>query len=65
LNATFKKTKLAELAASEIEMYLHNRLKRRVDVHNVQPKPFAWTQSVGDILNSVAGYCRKLNDLGH
>jgi integrase len=32
LNASFEKTKLAELTASEIEMYLRNRLKQRVTV---------------------------------
>ncbi len=32
LNATFEKNKLAELTASEIELYLRNRLKQRVTV---------------------------------
>ena len=32
LNASFEKTKLADLTATEIEMYLRNRLKQRVTV---------------------------------
>ena len=33
--------------------------------HNAQPKPFVWTKSADDILDSIARYCRRINDSGH
>ena len=33
--------------------------------HNSQPKPFVWTKSADEILDSIARYCRRINDSGH
>ena len=33
--------------------------------HNSQPKPFIWTKSADDILDSIARYCRRINDSAH
>jgi hypothetical protein len=30
-----------------------------------QPRPFFWTKSAGDILNSIARICRRTNHSGH
>ena len=36
-----------------------------LDHHNTQPKPFVWTKSADAILDSVARYCRRINDSAH
>jgi transposase len=45
-----------ELEAA-IRIFLHH--------HNTQPKPFVWTKSADAILDSVARYCRRINDSAH
>jgi hypothetical protein len=34
-----------------------------LDQHNSQPKPFLWTKSADDILDSIDRYCRRINGL--
>ena len=36
-----------------------------LDHHNAQPKPFVWTKSADAILDSVARYCKRINDSAH
>lgn len=45
----------------ELEAAIRTFLKH----HNSQPKPFVWTKSADDILDSIARYCRRINDSGH
>ena len=33
--------------------------------HNAQPKPFVWTKTADQILETLARYCRRSNDSGH
>jgi hypothetical protein len=44
---------------------LETAIRTYVDHHNAQPKPFIWTKSADDILDSIARYCRRINDSGH
>ncbi|MGB9376487.1 MAG: IS630 family transposase [Mycobacteriales bacterium] len=32
---------------------------------NDDPKPFVWHKTADEILDSLAGYCQRINDLGH
>jgi transposase len=48
-------------STQELEAAIRNFL----DHHNTQPKPFVWTKSADAILDSVARYCRRINDSGH
>nr|WP_222110121.1 IS630 family transposase [Streptomyces cupreus] len=32
---------------------------------NADPKPFVWTKTADEILDSLAAYCRRINDSGH
>ncbi|MFF4522608.1 IS630 family transposase [Streptomyces bluensis] len=32
---------------------------------NADPKPFVWTKTADEILESLAAYCRRINDSGH
>jgi|SRR5580692_4673165 transposase len=45
----------------ELEQAIHAFL----NLHNAQPKPFVWTKSADDILNSIARFCRRTNDSAH
>jgi transposase len=36
-----------------------------IEGHNRTPKPFIWHKTADQILDSVARYCRRINDSGH
>jgi transposase len=36
-------------------------IRTYLDQHNAQPKPFVWTKSADQILDSIARYCRRIN----
>jgi hypothetical protein len=44
---------------------LEQTIREFLAVHNAQTKPFIWTKSADDILNSIARFCRRTNDSGH
>lgn len=44
---------------------LEAAIRTFLDHHNTQPKPFVWTKSADAILDSLARYCRRINDSGH
>lgn len=44
---------------------LEAAIRTFLDHHNRQPKPFVWTKSADAILDSIARYCRRINDSGH
>lgn len=44
---------------------LETAIRRYLQNHNSQPKPFVWTKSADQILESIARYCRRINDSGH
>jgi hypothetical protein len=32
---------------------------------NTDPKPFVWTKTADEIVDSLAAYCRRINDSAH
>ncbi|RKH64589.1 IS630 family transposase [Corallococcus interemptor] len=44
---------------------LEEAIKRYIAHTNDNPKPFVWTKSADDILESLARYCRRISDSGH
>ena len=40
-------------------------IKEFLDVHNTDPKPFMWTKTADEILDSLARFCRRTSDSGH
>ena len=44
---------------------LETAIRDYLDYHNLEPKPFHWTKSADDILNSTARLCKRINDSGH
>jgi transposase len=45
----------------ELEVAIRNYLA----VHNEDPKPFVWTKTADQILESVARFCKRISDSGH
>jgi transposase len=44
---------------------LEAAIKEFLDVHNADPKPFVWTKTADQILDSLARFCRRISDSGH
>jgi transposase len=44
---------------------LETAIRSYLDQHNLNPKPFVWTKTADQILDSIARYCRRINDSGH
>jgi transposase len=40
-------------------------IRRWINERNKNPKPFVWTKSADDILETVAEYCQRITDSGH
>jgi transposase len=36
-----------------------------IEAWNADPKPFVWTKTADDILDTIAGYCQRINDSAH
>ena len=44
---------------------LHAAIGAFITRHNADPKPFRWTKSADDILDSVARFCKRTSGTGH
>jgi transposase len=44
---------------------LENDIRKWINEWNKHPKPFVWTKSADDILETVAEYCQRTIDSGH
>ena len=44
---------------------LNNDIRRWIDTWNESPRPFVWTKTADQILESVARYCTQINDSRH
>jgi len=40
-------------------------VKKWIEAWNVAPKPFIWTKTADQILETIAAYCGRINDSGH
>jgi transposase len=40
-------------------------VKAWIEAWNTDPKPFIWTKTADDILETLAAYCQRINDSGH
>jgi transposase len=62
----------AELTEKQIRRGVHrstlqleNAIRHFIDHHNRNPKPFVWTKSADQILESVARFCKRTLDSVH
>src|SRR4029077_9880069 len=44
---------------------LENDIRKWINEWNKNPKPFVWTKSADDVLETVAEYCQRIPDSGH
>ena len=44
---------------------LENDIRGWIEQWNTNPKPYVWTRTADQILESLAAYCRRINDSGH
>lgn len=44
---------------------LESAIKRYLEIHNEQPKPFIWTKTADEILLTLARFCKRISDSGH
>jgi len=44
---------------------LEEAIRRYVAVTNAAPKPFVWTKTADEILDSVARFCHRISNSGH
>jgi len=44
---------------------LETAIKNYVAIHNEEPKPFVWSKTADQILESIARYCRRTSNSGH
>lgn len=44
---------------------LEQAIRDYLMVYNNEPKPFVWSKSADEILQSVARFCKRINDSGH
>lgn len=44
---------------------LETAIRNFLAVHNEDPKPFVWTKTADEILESVARFCKRISDSGH
>jgi transposase len=40
-------------------------IRKWINEWNKEPKPFIWTKTADEILETLAAYCRRINDSGH
>jgi len=44
---------------------LEAAIRAYVDINNESPRPFVWTKSASDILDSIQRYCSRTSETGH
>jgi len=44
---------------------LEQAIRQYLAIHNQSPKPFVWTKTADEILESLARFCKRISDSGH
>jgi transposase len=44
---------------------LEDDIRQWIEQWNTNPRPYVWTRTADQILDSLAAYCRRINDSGH
>jgi transposase len=62
----------AELTQKQLQRGVHrstreleNAIREFLEVSNEDPRPFVWTKSADEILESVAAFCKRTSNSGH
>jgi transposase len=57
--------KLLRRAAHRTVRQLNADIRAWIDTWNDDPRPFVWTKTADEILDSIARYCQRINDSRH
>jgi transposase len=44
---------------------LEQAIQAWIDTSSQDPRPFVWTKTADQILDTIASYCQRINDSGH
>jgi transposase len=58
-------TKKLQRSAHRSVAALNKDIRAWIEAWNDNPKPYVWTKTADDILDSIANYCRRISDSGH
>ncbi len=58
-------TKKLRRASHRSVQALNSDIRAWIDIWNDEPKPFVWTKTADQILDSITRYCRRINDSQH
>ena len=58
-------TKLLKRAAHRSVRQLNADIRAWIETWNEDPKPFVWTKTAEQILETIARYCKRINQSGH
>jgi len=58
-------TKRLRRATHRSVRQLNTDIRAWIDTRNHDPKPFVWTKTAEQILDSIATYCGRINESGH
>jgi hypothetical protein len=57
--------KLLRRGAHRSAAQLNADIRAWIETWNENPKPFVWTKTAEQILESIARYCKQINQSGH
>jgi transposase len=58
-------TKKLRRATHRSVRQLNTDIRSWIETWNEDPRPFVWTKTADEILESIARYCKRINDSGH
>jgi transposase len=58
-------SKLLRRGAHRSVGQLNADIRAWIETWNENPRPFVWTKTADEILNSIARYCQRINESGH
>jgi transposase len=58
-------TKLLRRGAHRSVRALNTDIRRWIDTWNQDPRPYVWTKTAEQILDSISRYCQRINQTGH
>jgi transposase len=58
-------TKLLRRGAHRSVHALNTDIRQWIDTWNENPRPYVWTKTADQILDSIKRYCQRINQTGH
>ena len=58
-------TKLLQRGVHKNVQVLETDIRAWIEIWNDNPRPFAWTKTADEILDSLAAYCQRISGAGH